>query len=111
MDQRDPDDDPDADGRTNFVERALGGDPAGPDSEVGMEIATEPQLDGSVVFTVTYLKAAPELLYDVVHSTDLTGWSNTGVSPEQFDGDTGLYSRTWSAPAGAPAAFVRLVIG
>ncbi|MBC8039812.1 MAG: discoidin domain-containing protein [Opitutaceae bacterium] len=110
VDQRDADDDPDGDGRSNELERALGCSPVTPDATAGAETDVAVQPDGSLLFRIFYNKAADDLVYTLVHSDDLSAWSGDGASTEQFDELSGWYYQTWTAPADSPKAFVRLAI-
>jgi len=110
VDQRDPEDDPDGDGRNNSLERALGGSPVISNPDVGLESDVAVQPDGSVLFTLAYNKATADMTYAMVHSDSLATWSAAGVSAEQFDANRSLYFRTWTTPTDTPRAFVRLQI-
>ena len=110
VDQRDPNYDPDHDGQSNFLERALGGNPTRPDTAPGYNIAISPWGDGSQLMTLWYLKGAPDLSYQFVWSNDLATWSSAGVSTEQYSSERGLHFRTAILPLATPRAFGRLHI-
>ncbi len=107
VEQRDEDDDPDGDGRNNRTERALGTDPTKADQPTGFELRVAPQ-PGGATFTMYYIRHAPDETYGLVHSASLTGWSEAGVSTEQWDAASSRHFRTCSVTGPAGFATLRL---
>ena len=107
---RDRDDDPDGDGFSNRLERALGMNPTLSDQPTGYSLKTERMTSGQMQVTLRYQKHAANETYELVHSTTLESgtWSTVGASPEQFDAATGGYFQTWTPQASQPRGFVRL---
>ena len=110
LNKRDPDDDPDGDGYSNFVERALGGNPTAFGDSLAQPFETEAQPDGRVELKMLYLKAAGDLAFQAEFSTDLVNWFTGGVSAEFYDSQSGKHYQTWKAPVGTNGAFGRLQI-
>ncbi len=105
---REPTADPDADGRNNKLEWALGSDPTNDTGQDGLHFETTLSSNDSVIYKVSYQKAVAGLIYTIVHSSDLENWSDQYVSAEGFDSSTGLHHRTWSHLQ--PKGFVRLKV-
>ncbi|MEX2606779.1 MAG: cadherin repeat domain-containing protein [Kiritimatiellia bacterium] len=110
LDLRDPDDDANGNGYSNQLMRALGGDPAAPGSRPEIFFTLETQPDGSIVLKQSYLKNAPEMIYQFMWSTELDHWYDSDVSAEQFDASKGLHFQTWTVPPDTDKAFGRLKI-
>ena len=106
-DRRDPDDDPDGDGRNNRTERALGTDPTIADQPTDFEIRVVPQTGGAT-FTMYYVKHAPDETYRLVHSTALAAWSDSSVSAEQWDAASSRHYRTCTVTGPVGFATLRL---
>jgi len=107
---REVSDDPEGDGRTNFMEFALGFSPTTPDGQPYPVLTSEPRPDGSVVVTLRYPKAVPQLTYSIKRSTDLAIWTATGVGAETASAMPGLWERTCTVPAGTDRLFFRLEV-
>lgn len=107
--------DPDADGRPNLLEYALGSDPLAADTASPLAIALPPSLPHSLSLTFARV-ADPALTYSVVAADDLSGpWS--GDDAEVIFSSTGEQNTagpvtvTDSAPVSAhPRRFLRLVV-
>ena len=97
--------DPDGDGLVNFLEYALGANPALPDATTRSPTLTSS--GGNLRFT--YRKAASELSYAVEQSSTLSpgSWSNV-TAPETANGD-GTFFRLVPIPTGP--LFLRLKVG
>ncbi len=110
VDQRTPENDPDGDGVSNFMERALGGDPTRSDSAPGYSITMAEQGNGSQVLTLWYYKGATDLSYQMQWSYDLATWSSAGVSTEHYHSSSDLHYRTITIPSGGQRVFTRLEV-
>lgn len=106
--QRGPEDDPDHDGHNNQLERALGGSPLVADASLNLFSDIQMLQEGGMKFIFSYNKAADDLIYELIHSSDLATWSADDVGPEDYDEEIELYTRSWIAPTNTTRAFVRL---
>lgn len=103
-------DDPDGDGLTNRVERALGTDPLKADGQGKYSISLSlSALKDEQTFTMTYEKVVNDEEYELVHSSDLQNWSAAGVSSESFDSSNGTYQRSFTTSDLKKFAKLRLV--
>ncbi len=84
--------DPDGDGLTNLLEYALGLDPRSTDTTGLPEMSTTAT---DWVYTYTRPTDREDITYEVVISTDLSGWSSTGVTHELVS--TSGSTQTWQA--------------
>jgi len=84
--------DPDGDGLTNLLEYALGLDPRSTDTTGLPEMSTT---DTDWVYTYTRPVDRDDITYEVVISTDLSGWATTGVTHELVS--TSDDTQTWKA--------------
>ena len=107
---RDEDDDPDGDGRANFLEFAFGSNPTLSDAAGATGFDATRQGDGSLSFVVSYRKAVPAWSYLVEQSATLSGWSTVGLSEETLNETTGLAQREYSAPSTDTARFFRVKV-
>ena len=109
-DQRDRNDDPDGDGFSNRLERALGTNPALSDKPVGYSLNTERMPTGQMQVILRYQKHAADETYELVHSPSLEAgtWSTVNTSGEQSDNATGGYIQTWNPDMNQPKGFASL---
>jgi hypothetical protein len=99
--QREPHDDPDADGISNLMEYALGLTPATANASA---LPVAQPLNGNLTFT--YTRARADVTYAVETTTDLTSvWTTTGVIQGTPD-PNGL--TTASVPIDVPGRYLRL---
>lgn len=97
-----------ADGLTNLVKYALGLDPK---TAVTSGLPQLSASGGEWVFTYTRPSAIADVTYDVQMSTNLTAWSNSGVTHEFVSATGGV--ATWRArvaTSSTATAFFRLVV-
>ncbi len=108
--QRNRNDDPDGDGFSNRLERALGMNPTLSDTPAGYSLKTERATSGQMQVTLRYQKHAANETYELVHSPNLeeSSWSTVNTSGEQFDSATGGYIQTWDPDMNQPKGFVRM---
>ncbi len=107
---RDENSDPDGDGYSNRLERALGMDPTTSDLPSTYSLKAVQDGNGSILVTLRYRKHAPDEIYELVHSPNLEvgSWETTGASSEQYDSATDRHFRTWAPVAGEDKGFVRM---
>ncbi len=86
--------DPDGDGLTNLLEYALGLDPRNTDTTGLPEMSTT---ETDWVYTYTRPTDREDITYEVVISTDLSGWSAAGVTHTLIS--TSGVTQTWQATA------------
>jgi lysophospholipase L1-like esterase len=96
--------DPDGDGLPNLLEYALGLDPLTPAAQPPLEPSLTPLLPHSL--TLTFLRARPELTYEVLASSDLATWDVIDTNPGQVS-DTAPVTVTDSVSIN-PRRFLRL---
>jgi len=85
--------DPDLDGRPNYLEYALGGDPFTDDPDTLDPSASLDKV--TPAFTLEYAKAAPELTYRVEQVESLLmPWNTSGVSAENYNPVNGRFYRS-----------------
>jgi hypothetical protein len=94
--------DPDGDGLPNLLEYALGLDPLTPAAQPPLEPSLTPSLPHSL--TLTFLRARPELTYEVLASGDLVTWTVIATNPGEVSQQVTV---TDPEPA-APRRFLRL---
>jgi hypothetical protein len=100
--------DPDADGFSNLVEFALGGNPRASDAAGLVRL-----VNGSLPLSITWSRnpfAAPAPLITAEASSDLVTWSPDAVSSvmEAAPGGLETWTATDAAPAGSPQRWLRL---
>lgn len=98
--------DPDADGRPNFLEYALGSAPRSPDAPAALAA----RLDPAGRLALDYPAPRPELRYQIERSSDLVAWTAAGIddAPAADPGENPDL-RTASAPRDGDAPlFLRL---
>jgi uncharacterized repeat protein (TIGR02543 family) len=104
--ERDPDDDPDRDGRSNFIEYALGSSAAVRDAEPPFGMAFE---DGRVVLDYAFRIDRPGAVVAIEHSADLGAWER--VDSTAISLSPALQERRAEVPmAGRPRGFFRLSV-
>lgn len=108
--QRDKDDDPDGDGRSNFLEFAFGFDPTLSDAPGATTFDATEQGYESLLFVVSYKKAVPSLTYLVEQSAALPGWSTSGVSEEILNENTEIAQRQYTVPSTESSHFFRVAV-
>ncbi len=101
--------DMDHDGRSTFLEYALGSDPR------SAEAASLPALgwqSGGMALRLYYGKGGSGLSFVVQHTSALApgGWTHDGVTAEYYDAGTGLFYQAAPVAPGEPAKFLRLEI-
>jgi hypothetical protein len=109
-DQRTATADADADGFTNFMEFALGGNPRTSDAASLVRL-----VNGSLPLSITWTRnpfAVPAPLIRPEASSDLVNWSTEAVGSvlESTSGDLETWTGTDAAPAGSPQRWLRLRI-
>jgi uncharacterized protein (TIGR03790 family) len=103
--------DPENDGRVNFLEYALGGDPLLSDPAVDPVLRLDPPADGITPVVLEYPKAATGLGYSVLRSPDLGPSSWVPVnSVEKCDPDKRLFFKTYDSPSSDLMNFLRLEV-
>lgn len=105
--QRGPTADADADGLSNLLEFALGGDPGDPNSAPVPELSTTES-----VFRFNYWRARAGLIYTVETTTDLIGgiWTTTGIRQDVTTPVGQMATATFERDSATPARFFRLRI-
>jgi hypothetical protein len=71
--------DPDGDGVSNLLEYALATDPLAPSAQPPLQATLTPSLPHSL--RLTFLRARPELTYEVQSSSDLVAWQTLATNP------------------------------
>ncbi|MEX2382381.1 MAG: carbohydrate-binding protein [Opitutales bacterium] len=107
---RAPEADANGNGYSNFMERALGGDPTAENAKPEHPVHIVPHPENGVRFTQWYHKNASELTYRFAWSTDLVEWHHDDVHAEAYDADSGMHYQIWTAPEVMTKAFGRLEI-
>ncbi|WOO40097.1 DUF7594 domain-containing protein [Rubellicoccus peritrichatus] len=78
--------DADKDGKSNFVEFALGSNPLQVSQEAALSWSAKPTSVDSLMYKLQYPKAVDELDYRLQYSEDLIVWLESGFSPEVVEG-------------------------
>jgi hypothetical protein len=103
--------DPDGDGLSNLMERALGRDPRRADANAIADLQSEPAGAGRRLI-LFYSKSAADLRFEVqqLSSLGLGSWSHLGVSGELYDARRGLFYQYLTTTPDESAKFLRLQI-
>jgi hypothetical protein len=97
--------DPDEDGIPNLLEYALGRDP--------FEPSTESTLQSHVTdsgFHVTFFRAAPDLAYEIIGSSDLVTWTRLALNPGNA-GELVTFTDTGAADHSLRFYALRVILG
>ena len=108
--EQDFDDDPDTDSLVNLIEMAFGTDPTSANTNTYPQGEYVDNGDGARTTTLTYPKASAELTYTLKVSSNLSTWSPNGFSDETYNSETGIYSRTYTAPDTTESLFFKLEV-
>ena len=96
----------DHDGRSNFLEYALGKNPRAPD----VANLPAPAWQGSTELRLYYAKGGSGLTFEVEQSPQFTApaWSRSGVGPELYDSASGLFYQAVTVSPNETTRFLRL---